>query len=546
MEMLQRILAFLRRLLIVPRAYTPVALAQQALARWGDPMRALKRLLRESNPSTLTLEAACVLWGQCTLDYTPAHVELLGDLLQHLPVAARAGVFCLAVDNDPVRLTTLLVSLAPLHLEGLSALATTLKEQWDRQQCNDDLALAFYQITPSYGIPLSEAVTSQMRIFLARADYQSIEALLRAFFAQNSLPPADLFWTYITLAPPMARSPKKQIALLRYFLQHYPVDHRIDQAWQRLGDLYMYEVGDYQEALHAYYKAEEHGAVVLQLQSYRTGNWDALPALRQHPSDAFPPIVVIDLEVDPKPGAAKGTRVFEVAAVRYKGRTNLEEYHSYIHHDFLPAKWDKETATSRLRYAPSVETVAQQLRFFIGTAIVVGHNIQGFDALELEAMGVTIAKEQMLDTLTLARWLHPDSLHHHLGLLCQFYHIPVEENSLHSALPDARVCARLFHALGESFVQRGAGFLTGIRALVTPGSAFDRAILQPRQLPADPSLSWELDPRPVLPASSPPCAETSPVPRCRRPSNTRVMRSSNTSISIWATISFFLHGSARS
>ena len=61
-------------------------------------------------------------------------------------------------------------------------------------------------------------------------------------------------------------------------------------------------------------KLRNAGLVIPQLQAYRIGNSDAPPALHQHPDYAFPPIVVIDLEVDSQPDAPKGSLVFEVAA----------------------------------------------------------------------------------------------------------------------------------------------------------------------------------------------------------------------------------------
>jgi hypothetical protein len=51
-------------------------------------------------------------------------------------------------------------------------------------------------------------------------------------------------------------------------------------------------------------------------------------------------------------GLFSGSRVFEIATVRYKGQTCLEYYHSYIKRNFLPAKWKKYVARGydRLMY----------------------------------------------------------------------------------------------------------------------------------------------------------------------------------------------------
>ena len=82
---------------------------------------------------------------------------------------------------------------------------------------------------------------------------------------------------------------------------------------------------------------EALGVIGTTLSDFRTGNWNTIPALRTHPDYAFPVTVAVDLESDRKPNARPGERVFEVAAVRMKGRTILHSYQSYIRRPFKPA-----------------------------------------------------------------------------------------------------------------------------------------------------------------------------------------------------------------
>ncbi|GCF10557.1 3'-5' exonuclease [Dictyobacter arantiisoli] len=153
----------------------------------------------------------------------------------------------------------------------------------------------------------------------------------------------------------------------------------------------------------------------------------------------------------------------------------------------------------RLDNASDVQTVVGKLCQFLGTSLVVGHNIRAFDAVELEGMGVRIEQDHILDTLFLARLFHPDSLYHHLGIVCQKYGVEVVQDELHSALPDAQATYKLLLAMGKRLFQREDALVTGIRALVAPGSAFDQVILQPWGIPADPMLTWKLVPTPSLP-----------------------------------------------
>ena len=229
---------------------------------------------------------------------------------------------------------------------------------------------------------------SQARVLLAKARYDRAETLLLSLLAENALLPVDLSWSFIDLEQQVKRSPERQILALQYFTNHYPTDQRLGQAWQSIGDLYGNVLLDDHKALDAYFQAEQHGIAIPQLQAYRVGNWDAIPALHHHADYAFPPIVVIDLEVDPQPDALQGSRVFEVAAVRYKGQTYLEHYCSYIKRSFSPAKWKSEIMVTRLSNAPTVDMVAEKLCQFIGNSIVIGHNLQAFDIPELEGIGL--------------------------------------------------------------------------------------------------------------------------------------------------------------
>jgi superfamily II DNA helicase RecQ/superfamily I DNA/RNA helicase/DNA polymerase III epsilon subunit-like protein len=477
----------------------PLIIEQKALKRWQAPTIALEKLLKVKNLPVPALQATCLIWTKISPNQPEEHLFLLQNILQRLPVQARASTLALANKNDFIRVGSLLISLASFRLEGFNDLAAAIQREWDQQGKSDDLAFAFFQIVESYGVSPLHAVSSQARVLVERGQHQQAEKLLEDLFLTISPPPADLYWRLIYLKQQLLRPPLRQLEVLEYFVATYPIDQRLGQAWQHIGDLCGNVLDDYQKALDAYFKAEQKGMNIPQLQAYRYGHWNAIPALRKHPDYLFPPVVAVDLETDPLPGAFRGTRVFEVAAARYKGRTFIDQFSTYIQRDFVPQKWSSGIAEARLKHAPAVDVVAQKLHLFLGNAFVIGHNLRAFDAPELEGMGVSVAQEQILDTLELARLLHPDSMRHHLALLCQQYGVGVDQATLHSALPDAQACALLFHALGDRLAQREAKLITGIRALVTPDSAFDQALLQPRNIPADPTLSWDLDAAPGLP-----------------------------------------------
>jgi RecQ family ATP-dependent DNA helicase len=245
--------------------------------------------------------------------------------------------------------------------------------------------------------------------------------------------------------------------------------------------------------IEAFEKAGLCGSMAPQLELYRSGEWEAIPGFEQHPDFLFPPIVVIDVESDYAPEAEDGSRIFQIAAVRMKGHTELEHRDLIVKRKFVSPK-----VAHRQNEAIEPEEAARVLQKFIGPSIVVGHNIEAFDAKHLRGMDVTIDGAQIVDTLTFARLLYPDSVHHSLDLLCHEHHISFKGDR-HTALPDAHACASLLIELGDEVVRRGERLLAGFQAFVPPGSAFDRAVLQPRGVPANPAIYWDLDPAPAPP-----------------------------------------------
>lgn len=460
---------------------------------------------------------ACLLKRRALSSH--AHTDFLQSLrsiLQQLPVADRAETLSQVYQNDYEQLAQVLIDYKTFTIEGIQSIALAIKQTWDSQPRNDVLALAFYRAATAYGIDPLATVESIVRILVELADYVQAESVLLEAFSQELKPSADLYWRFCWLEQQLERPYVKQLEILQYFVEHYPEDQRLGLAFRMIGDLFGNHLDDYTQAIQAYKRAEELGMEVLQLQSYRVGQWDAIPALKKHPDYKFPPVVVVDLESDPSLGAPSGSRVFEVGAARYRGETHLDDYFSYIKRDFRPAKWKAEEAQKRFAEAPDVQSVATVLGQFLGTSLVAGHNIRAFDAIELEGMGVKIEPSQMLDTLFLARLFHPDSIYHHLAIVCQKYGVEVVQDELHSALPDAHVAYKLLLAMGKRLPRREEALVAGIRALVVPGSAFDRFLLQPWGIPADPTLIWKLVSTPSLPDVITPLRENAVSPAMQR------------------------------
>src|SRR5712692_7853388 len=418
--------------------------------------------------------------------------DKLYGLLQHFSVKRWPDILSLMAQGDERRLAQLLILLAPLSPAGLTELAHRVTLHWEPSLPDDDLGIRLYHVLETYGVPFDDADWLFAGELMTRGLYIQVKSILVDLVRQRPSP--DRLWFLARAMEGRGDPAREQIEVLRRFLASTgPADSRCGEAWKRIAEKTLAIGEDGMAAVEALKQAERYGVATPVLRAFRAGDWEAIPALRHHPDHAFPAVVVIDLENDYEPDAEPGSRVFEIGAVRVKGGTELDACHLVIRRDFPSRK-----VAQRQAEVVDPQEAIRLLREFTGTAILAGHNIQAFDALHLRGMGMALGDDQLVDTLIFARLLFPDSIHHSLGLLCQALHVPCEGEA-HTALPDARACAGLLHALGEELVQRGERLIAGFRALGPPGSAFDRAVLQPRRIPASSGCVWELDPAPIPP-----------------------------------------------
>ena len=266
-------------------------------------------------------------------------------------------------------------------------------------------------------------------------------------------PHPDIFWYLLEAQRHLQRSPSHCIKTLCTFIRLATTDRRYPEALKLLDEM-LQSIDNAMEAIRIFQEAEDYGIVTPRLEAFRAGNWEVVPILRSHPHYSYPPVVVLDIESKFSPDASLGSGIFEIGAVRCKGTIVLETYNAVIRRDFIDNK-----VRQRQEEAKDLGEVVKGFQDFLnkrasqntGKSIIIGHNIVAFDAPHLRAIGISIDDEQLIDTLTLARLLHPDSLRYHLAILCQIYEVKVNHTELHTALPDAYACAQL-PCYGKQFV----------------------------------------------------------------------------------------------
>lgn len=422
--------------------------------------------------------------------FTPLeeYTNKLKTLIECFPQAQNEDFLFAATAKEPLRLARLFIAFAPDIPVGLSMCILHLLQKWIFTEESNEIALQLYSTLPTCDVQKDEQDLFYARLLFSQSRYAEAEPIL-ARLIQDPLTSSDILWLYVETLNHCNRPLWLQIDILHRLKSLVPSEPRLADAWVTVGDYCSKYEGRWADAMLAYENAKELGITSPILKAYWQGAWNAIPALYTSPDYHFPVVVSLDLECDYNQQAAPGSTIFEVGTVRGKGMTELDRYHAIVRREPMPGK-----VAHLIGEAKDIAVVIQELRKFIGTDIVVGHNIRAFDSVQLRGVGLDLPDEQMLDTLEFARLLYPDSIHHNLGFLCEQLGCQFDEQ--HNALPDARACANLLHKLGDELVRRGDTLISGFRAFITPDSAFDRAILQLRNVAANPAINWKLDPTP--------------------------------------------------
>ena len=138
-------------------------------------------------------------------------------------------------------------------------------------------------------------------------------------------------------------------------------------------------------------------------------------------------------------------RIIEFGAVRVENGIVTESMDLLINPERpLPKKIVEITniTDKMLENKPTIEHAIQKILDFIGDAILVTHNADfdfSFLQQSLLRLGMPLLTNPVIDTLSLSRYLFPESKSHRLGSLCRNMEVTYNEDEAHRADYDARV-----------------------------------------------------------------------------------------------------------
>ena len=162
--------------------------------------------------------------------------------------------------------------------------------------------------------------------------------------------------------------------------------------------------------------------------------------------------IVLDTEttgLDPK----KGHRIIEIAAIELEGRkVSKRHFHHYLDPE---REVDEEAARvhgftwDMLRGNVKFADIAAGFLEFVEGAELLAHNApfdMSFINNELQLMGLPPLQNPVMDTLKLAKEMHPGKKNG-LDALCSRYEIDNTHRTLHGALLDTELLAEVYFAM---------------------------------------------------------------------------------------------------
>jgi ATP-dependent DNA helicase DinG len=161
-------------------------------------------------------------------------------------------------------------------------------------------------------------------------------------------------------------------------------------------------------------------------------------------------IVSIDLETTGLDAA--NAKIIEVGAVKFHDHEIIDTYSTLVDPESpIPAKITAITGiqTENMRGAPKLNEVIPRLKQFVGSAPVLGHNVD-FDLAFLQKQGV-LSDNLSIDTYEMASVLLPTAPRYNLNALMQWLKL-MPEGDYHRALADALATARVYMALWDKLM----------------------------------------------------------------------------------------------
>lgn len=171
--------------------------------------------------------------------------------------------------------------------------------------------------------------------------------------------------------------------------------------------------------------------------------------------------------------------IIELAAVKIRNGEVIDTFESFANpHTPISALITNLTGITddMVKDAPEVDEVVRNYYEWIGDSTLVAHNASfdmGFLYEAYKKAGIPSITYPVIDTLELARFLHPELGNHRLNTLAKKYNIELTQH--HRAIYDAEATGYLFIKLLEEAEGKGITHLDDFNKHIGEGDAYKRA-----------------------------------------------------------------------
>jgi len=211
----------------------------------------------------------------------------------------------------------------------------------------------------------------------------------------------------------------------------------------------------YPEAAKA---AKKHGVKVIYGLEANLVN-DAVPIVLEPRNQDLRDAEYVVFDIETTGLSVTGSKIIELAAVRMKEGRELARFSTFVNpHEPIPHHISQLTGITddMVKDAPDIEPVLRDFLAFVGDAVLVAHNARfdiGFIRENCRILGLPQPVNPVLDTLELARLLHPRLKNHRLNTLAELYSVPLKNH--HRAIDDTVALGGILTGLLRDVMARG-------------------------------------------------------------------------------------------
>ncbi|WP_028610998.1 PolC-type DNA polymerase III [Paenibacillus harenae] len=203
--------------------------------------------------------------------------------------------------------------------------------------------------------------------------------------------------------------------------------------------------------------AKKHGIKVLFGVEANVVN-DAVPMVLESRPEPLAAATYIVFDIETTGLSVINNKIIELAGVKMRDGKEIDRFSTLIDpHEKIPYHIQQLTniTDDMVKGQPELEPKLREFVEFIGDDVLVAHNARfdiGFIQANCKALGMPELKNPVLDTLELARFIHPSLKNHRLNTLADKYKISLENH--HRAVDDSLALGGILYGLIADAAER--------------------------------------------------------------------------------------------